>query len=325
MLTTASIIASVLFAAAPNGFPVVSKSFSSLFEVDEYTCGAGVYQHQLFRYRLFVPRNQRPGKRYPLLVWLHGKGEDGSDNQLNLKWLELILDDPGQIEKYRFFILVVQCPREGPGWAASSRGESASSVGPKDMLGVTYEILQKTLQEQPVDEDRVYLSGVSAGGSACWEMALRYPEVFAAVAPLASGGGDTSRAATLVNVPVWAFHNSFDRGTPPDGVKRTVATIQGGGGNAHLTLFRSTSHECWQTAFRNYDLMGWMLDQHRGAWLCWTPPGSRPWRWWHVLGVPVAFLALLGAGWYSERRRRRQRRARTAATPELEPVHSDQR
>ena len=298
----ASVIASVLLLAPSPEDLIVPRSFADLLESCEYRYTGGQYQEELFRYRLFVPRDPKPQEKYPLLVWFHGYGEHGLDNQISLKYLNtVILKDLGHLEKYRFFILVVQCPPSNSNWFRSS---GAGPAAADDMLSVTYAILQKTLGERPVDQDRVYLAGVSAGGGACWEMATRYPEVFTAVVPMSSGGGDVSRAAKLVDIPIWAFHNDFDKGTPPEGDARMVAAVKRAGGNAHLTLFPSGSHFCWDDAFHQCDAMAWMLGQRRDASLCWTPAGCRPWKWWHVFGVPGVFLALVGAGWYSERRRR---------------------
>jgi predicted peptidase len=321
MIVVTSVLVSVLFAAPAGNDVILPKGFVELFESCEYRRTAGKSQPELFRYRLFVPRNQTPGEEFPLLVWLHGAGENGSDNWRNLKWLDLILETPGYIEKYRFFILVVQCPQEGPGWSGGSGAGNSKSPGADDMLSVTYEILQKTLREQPVNKNRVYLSGVSSGGSASWEMALRYPEVFAAVVPMASGGGDVSRAARLVNIPVWAFHNEHDDHTSPDGDKQMVAAVENAGGNVLLTLVPSDGHDCWQETFLRRGVMTWMLDQRRGTWICWTPPGCKPWKWWHVFGVPGAFLALVAIGWCSERNRRRRRRAQVAVLAESERTH----
>jgi hypothetical protein len=99
-----------------------------------------------------------------------------------------------------------------------------------------------------------------------------------------------------------------------------VAAVEQAGGNVHLTLLPGTEHDCWGAACGQYGIMAWMLEQRRGAWICWTPPGCRPWRWWHVLGVPGAFTLLVAAGWYSERRRRQRGRRPVANLSELQAV-----
>jgi predicted peptidase len=311
MITAISVVTIALLSAAAEE-PVVRPEFAALFDACEYRYTGGQFHDELFKYRLFVPRNLKPGERCPLLVWLPGLGENGSDNEKNLRWLNLIIRDVSRIEEYRFFILAVQCPTDLQ-WAKAP--DSAD-----DMVAVTHTILEKTLKEQPVDQDRIYVSGVSAGSSAVWEMALRFPSLFAAVVPMASGGGDPARAASLVDTPVWAFHNREDKATPCAGDEAMIAALQNAGGNAYLTLGWkyfdevpevNTGHDCWSKAVYSDQVMDWMLEQRRGQWICWTPPGHRLWKWWHVFGVPLAFISIVGLAWCSERRQqgRRNRRA----------------
>ncbi len=321
------VLASVLI-SEPR-LPVVSKEFAAAFEAHEYVFpdrkGTGTFSaldrdnkgtvpfssdenrdsprkaraktsqspaHHI-TYRLFVPRDLKPGGQYPLLLWLHGAGEGGFDNHFNLRYLPLVIKDLKHLEKYRFFILVPQCPSPVVVWTNSWAGT--------DMLTVTHDLLGKIMREQPVDPDRVYLFGVCSGGSGCWEMAARYPELFAAVVPTTPGCGDVSHAARLVGIPIWAFESD-----EPELAEDMVAAIQAAGGNIHLTIpFKE--HDSWHFALEQCDVMNWMLEQRRGQWICWHPPGCVPGRWWHFWGVPLAFVSIVCLGWYSERQRRRRK------------------
>jgi predicted peptidase len=303
-----AMVAVLLIAPAGEGSPALQD----VFEACEHRYYGGQYKSKLFRYRLFVPSNIQSGERYPLLVWLHGLGENGEDNTRSLGWLKLILDDLDHLYKYRYFILVVQCPPTNRTWFRSPRGVSEGNED--DMVAVTFDILQKTLAERPIDEDRVYLAGLSAGGAGCWEMAMRYPDVFAAVVPLASAGGDTSRASRLVNIPIWAFNNRDDPVSPLARVKKTVVAVQAAGGNVYLTVFPKGGHDAWTEALRDHHAMDWMLAQRRRAWTCWTPPGTYPWKWRHVLAIPGLFLTTIWLGWRFERKRRLRKMRRASAT-----------
>lgn len=293
-----------------------SDEFADLFEADEYRYTGGRYENELCRYRLFVPPSLEAARQYPLILWLHGYGERGSDNKKHLRHLELVFDDPTTPEKYGFFMLAIQCTEENATWFHSGSDEPSQS---DEMITVAMEILQKTMREHPVDPDRVYLAGVSTGGSGCWEAAMRYPGLFAAVVPMASSGGDLSRADRLVNTPIWAFHSRDDAGTPPEGVQQMVEAVKKAGGSIHLTLVPTSKHNCWPAASNEHRILQWMLVQRRGTWINWTPPGSRPWRWWHLLAVPTAIGALVWLGWLSERKRRRRIRVRDAdpSSPEI--------
>ena len=182
MTTATFILASTLLVGQTD-------QFINFFTPCEYRRTSGANHNELFRYRLFVPRPLKPTEKYPLLVWLHGVGEAGSDNRLSLRYLDSMLDDSDHAQKYRLFILVVQCPQACPVWFHTAGAADSGAGGPNDMLTVTAEILRKTMREYPVDQDRIYLAGLSSGGNGCWEMAMRYPELFAAVVPMASGAG----------------------------------------------------------------------------------------------------------------------------------------
>ena len=305
-MMVATFVIATLFAAVPSDSSSDDEisaeffqptSFIDLFKTHEHRYTGGQYQDELFKYLLFVPRNLKSGERCPLLVWLHGFRENGLDDQRSLRWLDLILADSDHIEKYRFFILVVQCPPENSSWFRSMEDS------PDDMLTVAYDVLQKTMREQPIDPDRVYLSGVSSGAGGCWEMAMRYPDVFAAVVPMASSGGDVSRVEKLKNIPIWVFHNIDDKDSSPAGDMEMTTAIEMAGGNVHLTLCKGRSHDCWNKAFQ-MNVMDWMLEQRRGS-ICWTPPGCQPWKWWHLGAVPCAFIVLVWLEWYWVRRRRK--------------------
>jgi pimeloyl-ACP methyl ester carboxylesterase len=176
------------------------------------------------------------------------------------------------------------------------------------MLSVTADILQETMRCNPVDRDRVYLAGISAGAAATWEMVMRHPELFAAVVPLAcASGSDESRAAKLVKIPIWAFINTGERA----GMERMVAAVDAAGGNAYLTVADAGGHDAWSAPLKG-GILQWMLAQRRGA-PCWTPPGHDVWQWWHVLTIPAAVVAFVRLAWFIEQWRRRSRKMGPAA------------
>ena len=254
------------------------------------------------RYRLFVPRDIGKRERCPLFVWMHGFGEGGDDNIRNLQWFGHILRDLAHVEKYRFFLLTVQCPSKHRQW---HRGHRTSSSGeePDDMLAINARIVRKLMEERPIDKNRVFLSGVSGGGSVCWVMAARYPDLFSAVVPMASYVHNFADADKLADMPVWAFNNTYDYIYSPETAQRMVEAVNAAGGNAHITLVPEKKHTCFIPAFQDHNVLDWMLAQRRGAWVCWTPPGCRTWSWWHILTVPFGFAAVAWLGLHLRRRR----------------------
>jgi pimeloyl-ACP methyl ester carboxylesterase len=137
-------------------------------------------------------------------------------------------------------------------------------------------------------------------------VAVRRPELFSAIIPLASGSNETEMAENLVNIPIWAFHNQGDVGSPVKNVQVMVAAIKEAGGNAHLTVFPQQGHDAWTSPYRDYDILTWMFAQRRGARICWVPPNTSPWKWRHILAEPCMLFGIVGVGWYLERTRRRR-------------------
>jgi len=217
-----------------------NRSFPEGFDEGQYVASKAGGQPITVRYRLFRRRPLDPAVRYPLLIWLHGEGEAGDDNSLQLRWLDLVFRVGTTRGDYPFFVLATQCPSDQRAWAASGSGppddHSGNTENSADPLAITYDVFKHLLESEPIDPDRVYVAGVSSGGTATWQLAIRHPEDFAALAPMSSRGANLQTVARLVHVPVWAFHAEDDRGSPVDKVRQTVAALQQAGGSSALTL-----------------------------------------------------------------------------------------
>jgi len=233
-----------------------------LFSPCEYQYAGGQNHEMTLPYRLYSPPNLVEGNQYPLVVWLHGAGESGRDNWGQLRHMDMALKK--HKGKFPAFILVPQI-NQGVSWY-----KRQGIISPNDMLTVTWSLMKKIIREYPIDEDRIPLVGISSGGSACWEMGMRYPDRFCAIAPISSGGGDIFRIANLVKTPVWAFHNIGDEGTPIAGVRRTTEALQAAGGQVYLLERDASGHDGWRGAFTTYDLFSWLLAKRQGDEM-WSP------------------------------------------------------
>lgn len=275
----------------------IPQELIELFSLHEYRFTGGRYVDEPFHYRLFKPdSNHYPGKR-PLIVWLHGAGaieRNQSRHTGHLKHMLLLIKHPELPHEYPFFILAMQMKVNH--WY-DRHGLPSSAEESDEQMTVLMEVLDEVIDKNDIDTDRIYLTGVSAGGSGCWELALRHPERFAAVAPLASSFDDVSRVDRLVDLPIWAFHSRKDSGTSPEPVRRTVAAISAAGGNTHLTEIDKTLHDCWIEAFQQYRLMEWLLSHNRQTAEGW-PPGYVRWtarEWGFHIGIVVGPVIVLGA------------------------------
>jgi poly(3-hydroxybutyrate) depolymerase len=244
---------------AADAEPRVSPRMPPLFDdrTDTITLANG--EARDVRYRLFVPQGAVDSKeqKWPLLVWLHGYTQSGDDNRGNLVWLELIFEKLTDPKKFPCFIVATQCPKDHPQWT----GNPIDS----DPVAILKRVTDHVVNEFAIDRERIYVSGVSSGGSGAWAMMLRHPDFFAAGAPLASGGVQSSDMRRIAHIPIWSFHVRDDLGTPVTGVRNTVARLKAVGGNVYLTETPGHGHDCWTMAFRQFGVMDWLLAQRQGA------------------------------------------------------------
>ena len=194
-------------------------------------------------YLTFLPERYGSSRcRWPLVLFLHGSGECGDDpHQVKKHGLPKLADN-GRV--FPFVLIAPQCPK-GSSWS-------------EDFLEM---VLDDVLARFRVDPNRVILTGISLGGNGVWRMAIRYPDRFAAVVPVAAWG-PRGRVARLKQVPVWAFHGARDRGVPLRAGKAIVTALKKAGGRVKFTVYKTADHaETWEKAYANEGLYRWMLKQ----------------------------------------------------------------
>lgn len=199
------------------------------------------------RYLLHVPPTYDKKNAWPLILFLHGSGERGED--LNLVKLHGIPRVLASEPEFPFMVVAPQCLKDSY-W----HYELESLKG----------LLDDIIENYKVDVQRVYLTGLSMGGYGTWSMAIRYPELFAAIAPIC-GGGVPFTTERLADVPVWAFHGALDEVVSVRESQVMVDTLnERYGGNAQLTIYPDLAHNSWTRTYENPDLYAWFLE-HRKA------------------------------------------------------------
>jgi predicted peptidase len=218
-----------------------------------------------YHFRLLKPLEPEKGKKYPLVLFLHGAGERGSDNLAQLKHFpeKMILAE--YRKAFPCFLVAPQC-QEGKQWVDapwSDRNPTPMAAEPSEMLAQAIAALEKVRREHSaeIDPARIYLTGLSMGGFGTWELALRHPDWFAAAAPIC-GGGDESKAQRLKPLPLWAFHGQKDTVVWPERSQRMTAAVNAAGGTAKLTLLPDVGHNAWDAAYQLKDgVLAWMFAQ----------------------------------------------------------------
>ena len=257
----------VLFASAITASVANAQSQALIdrFEERTFRYTGGKYKDAEIKYRLHVPENRRHGKKYPLIVHLHGIGEAGTDNRHSLLYLDSILPlmtGPGSLP---FFLLVLQCPPETPGWAFNRSTKDGT-------LDVLVAAIEHVIAENPVDKQRITATGVSSGGWGTWALALEHPDLLAGIVPTACGApSQLSKMAALRQTPVWAIINKGD--IDPSSLQMAKHIINRSGGSMAITEAVASGHNAWTPAMEQYKCFRWMLAQKRGSWFS-PPPGT---------------------------------------------------
>ena len=240
---------------------------AAVYEEKTVTYTGGEYTGEVFKYRLLKPAKVEDGKKYPVILSLHGAGERGDDNLNQLKYLPEYMLSPENREKYPCYLIAPQC-REKQKWSDANWGERRSSEQasePTAQMQVALQALRDTIKNYPVDTRRIYLTGLSMGGYGSWDLAMRHPEWFAAVAPIC-GGGDESRAERIKDLPIWAWHGDADEAVPVDRSRRMIEAIQAAGGAPKYTELKDVGHNSWTPAYTDpQGVLPWMFEQRRAS------------------------------------------------------------
>ncbi len=217
-------------------------------------------------WRLLRPATVEPGMRYPLVVFLHGAGERGDDNVVQLKYLPTWMTEEATRERYPCFVIAPQCRTDGR-WvdvAWADRTSSPQAAGPTADMAAAIAALDEVVASEPVDPTRIYLTGLSMGGFGTWDLAARSPERFAAILPIC-GGYDERTAPRLVKLPIWVAHGAADKVVPVERSQSMVAALKAAGGTPHYVEMPGVGHDAWTPTYRDPAVLAWLFAQRRGA------------------------------------------------------------
>ncbi len=221
---------------------------------------------QGYRYQVYVPADYASRTDWPVILFLHGAGERGSDGilQTTVGLAPAIRRDP---RRFPAIVVFPQVPSDSS-WA----GEPAEAA---------IVALRQTMTEYRVDVDRVYLTGISMGGRGSWYLAYRHPTLFAAVAPICgwitqtprlssapivppdSGAHFAALARQLRDVPIWIFHGEMDRVVPVIGSREPAAALKDAGNKVRYTEYLGTDHNSWDATYASKEFVDWLFEQRR--------------------------------------------------------------
>ncbi len=212
------------------------------------------------KYAVYVPRGYDPSRAWPLILFLHGSGESGTDGSRQLAQglpRELVWNP----DRWPFIVIIPQKPSQDAEWEQY------------ELELMT--ILAHARREYNVDPARLVLTGLSQGGHGAWVLAARHPELWAAVVPVCGYGSGRSGAPTVFTgtftelaegiggIPVWAFHGEADDVVPVRETRAMIAALEAAGTHPRVTVYPGVGHGCWERAYGEPELPGWLLAQRR--------------------------------------------------------------
>jgi len=222
----------------------------------------------LYHYQVYVPASYTPAQRWPVILFLHGAGERGSDglSQTQTGLGTAIRQNPS---RYPAIVVFPQTPRDSLWVGAPARAAMAA--------------LEKTIGESQTDPDRIYLTGLSMGGNGSWYVAYRNPSTFAAVVPICgwvtpfnpwvrnaetvvpadSGAAFEALARRLARVPIWIFHGEEDNAVPVDQSRQAASALSSAGAAMQYTELPGVGHNAWDAAYGSAKFAAWLFKQKR--------------------------------------------------------------
>jgi predicted peptidase len=233
-------------ASAGSAEPVPGKQVAASTTV-KVAGENGQEREVTLRHWLFVPADYSAdeSKRWPLVLFLHGSGERGDDLELVKKHGPPKLLDARP--DFPAVVLSPQCPKDQR-WNAAELAK----------------LVEAAANNLRIDRQRLYVTGLSMGGSGTWSLLADYPGLFAAAVPIC-GRGDATKVSQIAKTPVWATVGAQDRAETVKSNLDLVAALTAGGGVAGLTLYPDLPHDCWTATYDDPAVWKWLLDQKRNT------------------------------------------------------------
>jgi predicted peptidase len=196
-------------------------------------------------YVIHLPLNYKNTKeKLPLIVFLHGAGERGNDlSKMSIHGPLKYINEGNELDA---IILAPQC--------------ASKEIWDNDVL-IT--LIDKIKIKYKVDQSRIYLTGLSMGGLGTWNLAMEYPELFAAIAPICGPifFNFPEKVSVLKDKPIWVFHGEKDTVVPISHSERMVKAIESSGGNPRFTIYPEAGHDSWTKTYDNPDFWSWMFSK----------------------------------------------------------------
>lgn len=218
-------------------------------------------------YRILYPVNYCPDQQYPVILFLHGAGERGSDNEAQLAHGSKMFASYENQIKYPAIIIAPQCP-DNLWWVTYTRPSKNGDkryFPPSEpitvQLAAVKELLDSYIAKGIVNTDRIYITGLSMGGIGTFDLVCRFPDLFAAATPIC-GGANLERLANFKGKTAFSiYHGGSDSVVDVQFSRDAYETLKKAGANVRYKEYPGVDHNSWDHAFAEPDYIGWMWQQ----------------------------------------------------------------
>ena len=238
-----------------------------LLAQENYLYGSFFHDGHTLPYRYIEPQNIKSNKKYPVVLFLHGAGERGTDNEAQLLHCSGQFLNPYVRDTYPAYVFFPQAP-QGAFWSIPDRLTELSQdmfaavTEPSWQLQTIKAMVDSISQLPNVDPHRIYVMGISMGGMATYELCWRYPHLFAAAVPIC-GGADIYRLPAAASIPWRIYHGDADKVVPVNFSRTAYKALKNAGAKIIYREFAGCTHNSWNPAFNDPDLFPWLFKQKR--------------------------------------------------------------
>lgn len=218
-------------------------------------------------YRILLPKNYNPNVKYPLIIFLHGSGERGNDNEAQLTHGAHLFLKESVRSKYPAIVVFPQLTNNHY-WSSFEADREATPrqfFYPEKPGKVKHQellkgLIKKLKEEFSLDADRFYVGGLSLGGMGTFEIVYNNPKLFAAAFPIC-GGANPGITKRLRNTSWWIFHGADDVVVPAKYSQQMFDALKQVGADVRLTIYPNVNHDSWTNAFAEPDLLEWLFSK----------------------------------------------------------------
>ncbi len=226
-------------------------------ELDLYEQKIFVIENDTLNYRILKPLNYDSTKQYPVHLFLHGAGERGNDNISQLVHGSKLFLKKESREKYNSWVIFPQAPKYD-WWGYKDPYKLNYNVKESKAMSLVVKLMDNFSKRNDVNQNKIYVSGLSMGGMGTFVILNLRPDMFAAATPICGDGDPNSVNNYAKKIPIWIFHGSDDTVVSPKKSLKMANAIIDAGGSPKITFYENVGHDSWNNAFAEEDFLKWI-------------------------------------------------------------------